>query len=59
MWKKLKNQLVVLLGGEPFVRPKIIEKNLQGLGYTRREAQKIISEYRAAAKPSKTPRTSM
>lgn len=54
MWKKLKNQLVVLLGGEPFVRPKIIEKNLQGMGYTRREAQKIISDYRAASRRDKT-----
>lgn len=56
VWVKIKSWLIVALGGEPLVRFKTVERELCGMGYSRREAKKIIHDYRAAAKQRKTRR---
>lgn len=42
----------MLLGGSPRGNARAIEKNLQAMGLTRREARTIISRYREAEKNS-------
>lgn len=56
VWVKIKSWLIVALGGEPLVRFKTVERELCGMGYSRREAKKIIHDYRAATKQRKTRR---
>lgn len=54
MWVKLKNWLIVALGGYPIVRFKTVERELRNMGYSHREAKKIIHDFRAAAKQAET-----
>lgn len=43
VWVKIKSWLIVALGGEPLVRFKTVERELCGMGYSRREAKKSFT----------------
>lgn len=51
---RLKEKIGRMFGFEPYVKLKLIERNLQRMGYTRRDAKSLISDYREARKSSIT-----
>lgn len=47
---RLKAKIGRMFGLEPYVRLKLIERNLQRMGYTRSEAKRLIAHYQKARK---------